>query len=96
MELWKGKIAVVTGASAGIGAATVKDLAKAGVTVVGLARRKQRVEDLKKDVDVAAAKLIHGYECDVSKEESVKAAFKWIDSTFGGVNILINNAGKAK
>lgn len=95
MNRWIGKIAVVTGASAGIGAAIVKDLAKSGVIVVGLARRVNHVEALKKEVPKFAGN-IHAYECDVSKEESILAAFQWIEKKFGGVNILVNNAGMTK
>lgn len=95
MNRWNGKIAVVTGASAGIGAAIVKDLATHGIIVVGLARRVNHVEALKKQVPKFAAN-IHAYECDVSKEESILAAFQWIEKKFGGVNILVNNAGMTR
>lgn len=89
MERWKGKIAVVTGASAGIGEAIVKDLAKNGIVVIGLARRPGKIEEYAKAVNGK----IYAYKCDVSKVESVKAAFKWIEEKFGTIAILVNNAG---
>lgn len=92
MERWKGKIAVVTGASAGIGEAIVKDLAKNGIIVIGLARRPGKIEEYAKDLSGDCAK-IYAYKCDVSKIKSVKNAFKWIEEKFGVINILVNNAG---
>lgn len=94
MEKWRGKVAIVTGASAGIGAAIAKDLVKHGVITIGLARRVNRVEELKADLG-PFAKNLHSYQCDVSIEENVKEAFNWVHKNFGPVNILINNAGMA-
>lgn len=92
MEMWKGKLAVVTGASAGIGAAIIEDLAKAGINVVGLARRVEKVEELIKSFGTTSG-IVYPYHCDVSDLQSIKAAFKWIEEKFGSINILINNAG---
>lgn len=93
MERWVGKIAVVTGASAGIGAAIVVDLVKAGCIVVGLARRQERVEELKTKVLASATGKLHALKCDVSNEEDIKSAFAWIENNLGAVHILVNNAG---
>jgi 3-hydroxy acid dehydrogenase / malonic semialdehyde reductase len=83
MEL-EGKTAIVTGASSGIGASTVRKLREAGVRVVGGARRVERI-----DADVA----LH---VDVTDEES-SAAFvtQAVAELAGGVDILFNNAGLA-
>lgn len=91
MDKWVGKVAVVTGASAGVGEAVVSDLAKAGVHVVGLSRRKERVEELTKKLGDTPGK-IYAHKCDVSDLESVKEAFKWIEQKFGSIHILVNNA----
>ncbi|XP_055846058.1 farnesol dehydrogenase-like [Episyrphus balteatus] len=95
MERWAGKIAVVTGASSGIGLATVKDLVKAGVIVIGLARRVNKMKRLEDELQFRRGSF-HSCECDISKLESIKAAFKWIEETFSKINILINNAGILK
>uniref|UniRef100_T1D4L4 Putative dehydrogenase n=1 Tax=Psorophora albipes TaxID=869069 RepID=T1D4L4_9DIPT len=93
MERWAGKIAVVTGASSGIGAAIAKDLAKAGMVVIGLARRVELVEALKSDLEGSAKGRLHAAKCDVSKEEDILKSFRWIETKFGGVDVLVNNAG---
>lgn len=93
MNRWVGKIAVVTGASAGIGAQIAVDLAKAGVITVGLARRAERVEELKKDLLDEFKKNLIARKCDVSSEDEINSTFQWIEKTYGGIDILVNNAG---
>lgn len=93
MERWSGKIAIVTGASSGIGASIVVELAKAGVRVVGLARRAERIEALKEQLSDSVKGELHAFKCDVTSETDIKSAFKWVELKFGGIDILINNAG---
>jgi NADP+-dependent farnesol dehydrogenase len=93
MEKWEGKVAVVTGASAGIGEAIVKDFARNGINVVGLARRSEKIEEYANKFEESKGK-IYAYKCDVSDLESVKSAFKWIEDKFGSISILVNNSGK--
>lgn len=91
-----GKVAVVTGASSGIGAAIAIDLAKAGMIVIGLARRVHRIEELKARVPLTATGgSLHAYKCDVAKEDEIIGAFEWVITQYGGVDVLINNAGIA-
>jgi NADP-dependent 3-hydroxy acid dehydrogenase YdfG len=78
-----GKTAIVTGASSGIGAATVRKLREAGVRVAGGARRVERV-----DADLALP-------LDVTDEESAAAFVGRVVGEFGGLDILYNNAGLA-
>ncbi|XP_037935021.1 farnesol dehydrogenase-like [Teleopsis dalmanni] len=96
MERWQNKVAVVTGASSGIGSAIVKDLVNAGLIVVGLARRVQRVEEIKQHVTKEKQKNLHARQCDVSNEDSVNEAFDCIEKNLGGIDILVNNAGISK
>jgi len=92
VDKWIGKIAVVTGASAGIGAAIFKEFARNGINVIGLARRSERVESLIAELGTVKGKA-YAYKCDVSDPKAVEEAFKWIEEKFGVVNILVNNAG---
>ncbi|KAM7348777.1 farnesol dehydrogenase-like isoform 1-T2 [Cochliomyia hominivorax] len=93
MERWLNKIAVVTGASSGIGSAIVIDLVKNGLKVVGLARRIERVEALKDNLPAEQKSQLTAIKCDVSNKESVNEAFDKIINKFGGIDILVNNAG---
>lgn len=93
MDRWRDRIAVVTGASSGIGAALVKDLLRAKVIVVGLARRLERMQEVKNSLPTELKSRFHPVKCDVAKEDDVKNAFKWIEEKLGGTDILVNNAG---
>ncbi|KAI5635692.1 short chain dehydrogenase domain-containing protein [Phthorimaea operculella] len=91
MDRWCGKTAVVTGASAGIGAAICVSLANEGLNVLGLARRPQLVDDLR--AQVTGKGSIRSRQCDVSKLEDVDATFSWVEEHMGGVSVMVNNAG---
>lgn len=93
MDQWCGKVAVVTGASSGIGAAVVLDLCRHGVRTVGLARRVDRIQQLCAALPANRQKLLHARRCDVASEADIVAAFAWIEEQFGGCDILVNNAG---
>ncbi|XP_037919683.1 farnesol dehydrogenase-like isoform X1 [Hermetia illucens] len=93
MERWHNRVAVITGASSGIGAATLEDLATAGVTVVGLSRRPNRINKKRLTFPVDVQCRVHALECDITNEENVKSAFKWVEDHLGGTDILINSAG---
>ncbi|KAJ4445487.1 hypothetical protein ANN_07295 [Periplaneta americana] len=92
MQRWAGRVAVVTGASSGIGAAITKELVKSGVKVVGLARRVERVEELSSKLSSEPGKLF-AVKADITKESDIKEAFQWVKKNLGGVDILVNNAG---
>lgn len=95
MEKWSGKVALITGASSGIGSAVAIDLVRNGVITVGFARRVERIEQLKDQLLPEHSNNLHAFKGDVTNENSVKDCFKWIEQKFGGVNILVNNAGKS-
>jgi len=94
----KGQIAIVTGASSGIGAGCAKELAKAGATVVVNYPIPQGKEMAQKVADEIAANGGSAivYKCDVSKEDEVKQMFGDVINQFGTVDILVNNAGLQK
>ncbi len=87
-----GKVAIVTGASRGIGRAISIALAKEGATVALAARALEKLKETAKQVTEAgggAAIIV----TDLAKEESIKNLIKVTGDTFGRLNILINNAG---
>jgi len=87
-----GKVAVVTGASSGIGEATVQTLAGEGATVVAGARRKERLDELIERVSQDGGKAI-AVQCDVTDEEQAHDLVRTAVEKFGRIDILVNNAG---
>ncbi|MBO5177755.1 MAG: gluconate 5-dehydrogenase [Lachnospiraceae bacterium] len=90
-----GKVALVTGASYGIGFAIAKAFAKAGATIVFNDIKQELVD---KGIEAYAAKNItaHGYVCDVTDETAVNAMVATIEKEIGVIDILVNNAGIIK
>lgn len=89
-----GQVALVTGASSGLGANFAMVLAQAGATVVAAARRVDRLERLVADISAAGGKAI-AVAMDVNDADSVVAAFDQVEASVGTVSILVNNAGVA-
>jgi NADP-dependent 3-hydroxy acid dehydrogenase YdfG len=83
------RVAVITGASSGIGEATARALAAAGHRLVLLARRADRIESLAAELGGGAIAIA----ADVTDRESIVAAAGRVQSELGGADILINNAG---
>lgn len=89
-----GKVAVVTGGSSGLGADAALAYAEAGADVALLARRVEKLNEVKVKIEKTGRKVI-AVVCDVTSEESVKEAMQSVVDTFGHIDILLNNAGVA-
>ncbi len=88
-ETTPGRIAVITGASSGIGEETARVLTAAGYRVALLARRVDRIRTLADELGAGAIAI----EADVTDRDSIVAASRRVQDAFGGVDVLINNAG---
>lgn len=91
----KNKIAVVTGASRGIGQGIALELAKAGATVALVSRTADALKIVADEIAAVGGKAsVH--PCDISDGEAVTATFKEIVNQYGELHILVNNAGVTK
>jgi 3-oxoacyl-[acyl-carrier protein] reductase len=87
-----GRVALVTGASSGLGAHFAETLAENGTKVVLVARRAERLQSVKKKIEAAGGQAI-AVEADVLDRKAMERAFDAAEKAFGTVTILINNAG---
>jgi NAD(P)-dependent dehydrogenase (short-subunit alcohol dehydrogenase family) len=88
----QGKVALMTGASSGIGRHLAGSLALAGATVIVAARRVDRLETLVKEIQSTGGHA-HAVELDVSNADSVRACFDQIETLAGAPDIVVSNAG---
>ena len=91
----KGRVAVITGASSGLGKQMAKGFAKQGADLVILARRIERLEELKNELSDFGVKVLP-IKCDVTSTEDINEAAKKAKEEFGKVDILVNCAGSSK
>ena len=91
----KGKVAVITGASSGLGKQMTKAFANQGANLVILARRLDRLEELKKELEETNVKILP-IKCDVTSTEDINNAANIVEKEFGRIDILVNCAGSSK
>ena len=91
----KGRVAVVTGASSGLGKQMAKGFAEAGADLVILARRVEKLEELKNELQALGVRVLP-IKCDVTSTEDINNAANLAEQTFGKVDILVNCAGSSK
>ncbi len=90
-----GKTALITGASSGLGVQFALALARQGADIAIAARRVERLEDVKAQIEKTGVKCL-SVKCDVTKMEDIKATVAAVTQHFGKIDILVNNAGIGK
>jgi NAD(P)-dependent dehydrogenase (short-subunit alcohol dehydrogenase family) len=96
-----GKVVLVTGGSSGIGLAAACKFAEAGAITLICARDEDKLAEAKTEILAFAQKggradaQVHTYAVDISDEAATRAFIEWINATLGGVDFLINNAGRS-
>ncbi len=92
----EGQIAVVTGASSGLGRQMARALAAQGATLVVLARRIDRLKDLASELQTDYGTKVTPIQCDVTDSSNISNAANQVEMEFGRVDILLNCAGSSK
>ena len=88
-----GRVAVITGCSTGLGVQMAHALANQGASIVALARRKEKVEEVAAELTKEYGVKAVGISCDITDTDAVNAAVDNILKDFGRIDVLINNAG---
>ncbi len=88
----EGRVALVTGASQGIGRASARSLAEAGAAVALAARNEEKLAAVAREITAAGGKAAT-FKMDVARENEIKSAIKAVIAQFGKIDILVNNAG---
>jgi NAD(P)-dependent dehydrogenase (short-subunit alcohol dehydrogenase family) len=91
MKEFENKIAVVTGASQGIGKKIAQDYIAQGGTVIGTGRREEMLREVERELGDAFI----GVPCDAGKVEDITALIEMVSARFGKLDLLVNNAGSA-
>lgn len=88
----KGKVAIITGASSGIGRAIARQFAACGATVVLIARNQERLNEVKASIESKGGKAL-AFQADLSKPDEIRDVFPRIRAQAPDAAILVNNAG---
>lgn len=91
----KNRVVAITGASSGLGKQMATAFAEQGANLVIMARRMERLEALKAELEKKGVKVLP-VQCDVTKTEDINTAAELAEKTFGKVDILVNCAGSSK
>ena len=91
----KGRVAVISGASSGLGRQMARAFAHQGASLVILARRIEKLEELKNELESEGTKVV-AIKCDVTSTEDINNAATEAEKVFGKVDILVNCAGSSK
>ena len=87
-----GRVAIVTGASSGLGVDFARALANQGANLALVARREEKLKEVLKEIEELGVTCRY-YVCDVMQTEQIKTAVEHIEKDFGRIDILVNNAG---